>query len=167
MACRLRRCARSVASGQQSCVCYCELRGDAETAVELFQTEAPGPARSKPRPARGPTSHRRGPRAMLDCYEPQGQPNGSLFHGLGLGGAALPEKPRGWGRARGPGCPGTRGSGAGGHHVTKIKTTLPCPKIVLNRHSKNFMSGSLADFCSARRPLRSAAMAAPSPTTGR
>ena len=48
----------------------------AETAVEPKKRR---PARSTPRPARRPASRRRGPRAMLDCYEPQGQPNGSLF----------------------------------------------------------------------------------------
>ena len=97
----------------------------AETAVELFQTEAP--ARSKPRPARGPASRRRGPRAMLDCYEPTGQPNGSLFHGLGPRGSLAGKTARVWPR-EGSWLPAPRDRAAGHHRNLLAVLMLPPPQ---------------------------------------
>ena len=79
---------------------YCELRGDGS---RTFSDRGARAIEAPPRARRA--SRRRGLGTMLDCVSRQGQPNGSLFHGLGPRGSACRKKPRGWGRARGPGCP--------------------------------------------------------------
>ena len=92
---RLRRCARVAWPRGSNLVCV--IANCAETAVEFCQRR---PARSKPRPARGPASPRCSPRAMLGCYEPTGQPNGSLSHADQRRGSLAGNAPRG-GAARG------------------------------------------------------------------
>ena len=51
---------------------------------------------------------------MLDCYEPQGQPNGSLFHGLGPRGSLAGKTARVWPR-EGSWLPAPRDRAAGHH----------------------------------------------------
>ena len=108
-----------VASGQQSLWCHCELRGDGS---RTFSDR--GAARSKPRPARGPASRRCSLGTMLDCYEPQGQPNGSLSHGLGPRGSLAGNLAPRWGRARGPAArddSARRGGEKNHRNLTKVR----------------------------------------------